>query len=511
MLVRLGVTSVAMVLAVACASSGDRSNDASADDAPAKSTSTDADETPSDVGVAGTDEGPAPQGADDEGIAVDADDEEPADGDPSDACPIAPEPVGTRVHEGDLVLSDAASVAAAWSVKEITGDLRFSTSASDLADVSLPNLQRLGGDFNAETTPFVRMHFPNLEEIGGELFLSANLALERTDFRSLTRAGYVYFVRNLKLKTVGMGALREADFAGFFSGDPIVDCLGPVSIDGQEPQSEYREIENDADGDCVFRCGLWMHESNGLDSILSDLDGIPEPEVVAPFDVDDAINFPDVPSVPDLEVPGDAAPESLQLLGNIYLHYPDRLGQRLGHWLAAVRNDSEWALCDLRAQVEFYDSADNSLLSTSGMVNAPPMHTASDEIIGCLLPGEVGMAALSGDPIPTEAIAELHYGFGAVVQQELPGRVELTLNTSVPGESTPRNINGVLINDSQHTFSNWGVDVFALNSAGIPVAHNRDEPIPAGEVVEPGEAITFTGRLYVDQVKDFEVLPLMTR
>src|SRR5690606_4986297 len=125
-----------------------------------------------------------------------------------------------------------------------------------------------------------------------------------------------------------------------------------------------------------------------------------------------------VPSVQDLEVPGDAAPESLQLLGNIYLHYPDRLGQRLGHWLAAVRNDSEQALCDLRARVEFYDSEGNSLLSTSGMVNAPPMLAASDEVVGCLLPGEVGMAALSGDPLPTEAIAELHYGFGAVVQQE---------------------------------------------------------------------------------------------
>jgi hypothetical protein len=55
------------------------------------------------------------------------------------------------------------------------------------------------------------------------------------------------------------------------------------------------------------------------------------------------------------------------------------------------------------------------------------------------------------------------------------------------------------------------VDVFALNAAGIPIAHNRDEPIPAGEVVEPGEAISFTGRLYVDQVKDFVIFPLMTR
>ncbi len=421
----------------------------------------------------------------------------------SSGCPTTP-PVGAPfVHEGDLLVSDAASIAAAWSVTEITGNLELPTTATDLSHVSLPNLRRVGGDLNAHATAFERLHFPNLEEIGGRLYLDANLGLVRTDFRSLTRAGGVFVVRNLFLQTVGLGALRETGSLQFNS-NPLVDCLGPVSVGGEEPQGEFLELETDVDGQCLQQCGRWVHESVGLAGVLTDLDDRGPPEVRAEFDLSAVVDYPDVPAIGDLEFPESAAPENLRLVGSTYLQYPDRYGPFVGHWLAAVRNDGDDALCELHARVELRDAGGNSLFSGDGLVHAPLMQTASGSLSGCLTAGEVGLVAVLGDPITAAEIAELHFGFRAQPEPQTPTPLDLGIEHAFSDGLRP-SVRGAFVDDAASGVANWRVDVFAMNARGIPIGHSYDDPDP-GPVLGAGNTFEFTVPLFVNGT-EFVVFP----
>lgn len=129
-----------------------------------------------------------------------------------------PEP--GSVLTGDLVLLTPEDVATAQGYSEITGGLAVSPS---LQVVELPNLVAIGGGIRFESLSLVTLALPNLQTLGGELWLYLNLELLEADFRSLEEVGgRVYIHRNAVLRSIQLFSLQS------IGGMPV---SGPVAME----------------------------------------------------------------------------------------------------------------------------------------------------------------------------------------------------------------------------------------------------------------------------------------
>jgi hypothetical protein len=151
----------------------------------------------------------------------------------AEGCSV-PAPEGNLKLEGDLLISDAASLDAAQAYTEVTGTVRVATSF--VGGVDLPNLTAVGGDLAAESeiisspSPSIvesgvtRLRAANLRTIGGSLFVYLNFKLVELDLRSLSSAGYVFIDRNTILQMVRLDAYpTDLSFDA-----PLPDCLVPA-------------------------------------------------------------------------------------------------------------------------------------------------------------------------------------------------------------------------------------------------------------------------------------------
>jgi hypothetical protein len=151
----------------------------------------------------------------------------------AEGCSVAA-PEGNFKFEGDLLISDEASLHAAQAYTEVTGTVRVATSFVGV--VELPNLTTVGGDFAAEsaiiTSPsativessVTRLRAANLETIGGRLYVYLNFKLVELDLRSLSSAGDVFIDRNTILQMVRLDAYpTDLTFDA-----PLPDCLVPA-------------------------------------------------------------------------------------------------------------------------------------------------------------------------------------------------------------------------------------------------------------------------------------------
>jgi hypothetical protein len=126
-----------------------------------------------------------------------------------DECdPLSPEEL---VFDGDLVVT-SDNYAEAREYTEVTGDL-----VPDPMDIELPVLRRVGGSLRmigspSETgdEPEVHVRFPQLEEVGGELYFYLNWGLRTLDARRLERVGgRVVIHRNKYLDELQLESLLE--------------------------------------------------------------------------------------------------------------------------------------------------------------------------------------------------------------------------------------------------------------------------------------------------------------
>jgi hypothetical protein len=177
-------------------------------------------------------------------------------------CPSVPPATGSEVFDGDLFIVSAADGEAAAKWSEITGSLRIEPTYPGV--LSLPNLERVGGDVylegNAvagmEESPWAlitELRLPNLKSIGGQLFVYLTTQLVETDFRNLETVGYrVYYMRNLALRRIGLDALVVDGTAGVsIQASPVAASCEIEAICGGPGCGEQY---SDADCTCEQRC-----------------------------------------------------------------------------------------------------------------------------------------------------------------------------------------------------------------------------------------------------------------
>jgi hypothetical protein len=90
----------------------------------------------------------------------------------NDGCPHRSAPAGqpdrsyspAEVHSGDVKISVQADIDALAGIRMITGNL---TIAGTVTTVSLPDLEVVGGTFDAENAVITELHLPVLETVGG--------------------------------------------------------------------------------------------------------------------------------------------------------------------------------------------------------------------------------------------------------------------------------------------------------------------------------------------------------
>jgi hypothetical protein len=166
------------------------------------------------------------------------------------------------VFDGDLLIASSgdAEAASAWS--ELTGTLRIAPSYQGV--LYLPNLVRVGGDVFLEGNAVAGMdestwalitelRLPNLESIGGQLYVYLTAQLVETDFRNLETVGYrVYYMRNLALRRIGLDSLTGSAASTSIQASPeAASCEIEAICGGSGCGEQY----SDADCTCDVRCG----------------------------------------------------------------------------------------------------------------------------------------------------------------------------------------------------------------------------------------------------------------
>lgn len=149
-------------------------------------------------------------------------------------CPSESQPLEGDVVEGDQVIATAEQANALRTVTQITGDLQVASSYSGVLE--LPNLRVLGGSLVVES-PLIENHtaidwgrmtelrLPNLQSIGGRLYLYLTNALVETDFHRLESVGAeVYIYRNVALRRIGLDSLSQAPSVYFADDLAAAQC-----------------------------------------------------------------------------------------------------------------------------------------------------------------------------------------------------------------------------------------------------------------------------------------------
>lgn len=151
----------------------------------------------------------------------------------AEPCQLPPSE-GRTTFDGDLLIVDDASLAAARKYTDVTGMVRVDPAF--VGNVDLPNLISVGSDLAAESAivsspaPAIveshikRLRAPRLTTVGGQLWIYLNFELTELDVRALTSAASVFIDRNTNLQMVRFDAY-PADLS--FDA-PLADCLAPA-------------------------------------------------------------------------------------------------------------------------------------------------------------------------------------------------------------------------------------------------------------------------------------------
>jgi hypothetical protein len=180
-----------------------------------------------------------------------------------DACPEPPPGPGEGgLYDGSISIAGPDDAEMANEYSEITGDLVIQSSYEGVLD--LPNLVRLGGTLRAESPLIMNntaidwgrmteLRVPNLESIGGQLYLYLLQELVETDFRNLhTVADDVYIYRILGLRRVRLDSLTECGGLYFADDQLLAQC----EIDAICERVAGTCQGADPDCTCATECGL---------------------------------------------------------------------------------------------------------------------------------------------------------------------------------------------------------------------------------------------------------------
>jgi hypothetical protein len=180
------------------------------------------------------------------------------------ACPSAPPaPETGNVVPGDLIIRQAADAVAAFSVAEVAGSLVIEPSFP--GELSLPNLQNVAGDVRLEGhavagmpesqwAAITALRLPNLQSVGGELYVYLTGQLVETDFRRLAIVGeQIYFMRNLALRRVGLDALMAGSVS--IQASPVAAACEIEAICARVGSMGCGAEYSDPACSCEMRCG----------------------------------------------------------------------------------------------------------------------------------------------------------------------------------------------------------------------------------------------------------------
>jgi hypothetical protein len=178
-------------------------------------------------------------------------------------CPSPPPaPQAGDALDGDLTIASAADAEGAAGLAEITGSLLIAPSFPGV--LYLPELQRVGGDVyleghvvagapESEWASITELRLPNLESIGGELFIYLTGALVETDFRSLQTVGSrVYYMRNLALRRIGLDSITAGPVD--IQASPLAASCEIDAICAQIGATGCGSQYSDPDCSCLERC-----------------------------------------------------------------------------------------------------------------------------------------------------------------------------------------------------------------------------------------------------------------
>jgi hypothetical protein len=167
------------------------------------------------------------------------------------------------VLDGDLSVASAVVVEGAAGLSEITGSLRILPAFSGV--LYLPNLERVGGDVQlagvavagapeSDWAGITELRLPNLQSIGGELYVYLTGALVETDFRNLESVGSrVYYMRNLALRRVGLDSITTGPVD--IQASPVAASCEIEAICAQIGATSCGSEYSDPDCSCLERCG----------------------------------------------------------------------------------------------------------------------------------------------------------------------------------------------------------------------------------------------------------------
>lgn len=136
-------------------------------------------------------------------------------------------PVCMNVFMGSFTIQNTLDIATITPYCEITGDL--TASGAGLTDITLPNLQKIGGKFSATSTVDLQtLGLPALESVGTTITAGGpQTVLKTVDLGSLQSATLVELSRSVT--TVDLHSLTSGDVqlslggGGILSGNPTLD------------------------------------------------------------------------------------------------------------------------------------------------------------------------------------------------------------------------------------------------------------------------------------------------
>lgn len=203
-------------------------------------------------------------------------------------------------------------------------------------------------------------------------------------------------------------------------------------------------------------------ESSGSDGTSSGNAGGQEGDVGT---AEAAFEPPDLPNVPLDSVAG-----TLTLFASTLK--PGASGLEL---YAGVRNEGAFPLCGAALQLEIFGQEDQQLGTVSAAVQSGRVYRLPDSetTISCVAPGQTAMAAATSLPegLLLEDIKSLGHRFPAFQINDavpLPGPSVTQLEAFSAGGDTA--YRGTVTNTSDKAMTEVSVSVFALNSAGRPLA-----------------------------------------
>ncbi len=171
----------------------------------------------------------------------------------------------------------------------------------------------------------------------------------------------------------------------------------------------------------------------------------------------------------------------------------------------AVRNTGDHAACSVGISIEFYDSAEEFLASsTAGLLTQGIYRLADDpnQLLGCVAPGGLGMAALTDWPsdLVLEDLAYLvyrcpHFNIDVVAVDAFTLRQVESIRAN-----SHTTYEGIFVNELDVTISEPQVTIFPVNHAGRPLAR----ALATGTLeIPPGETWAFETEAVAQAGEDF--------